>query len=255
MQVTNPMQTFTFEDKAIRIVTDDAGDPLFHANDVCRALHYTNAREALRKHVEGDGVTKRDIIDRMGRKQSANFVTEPGLYSLIMGSHKPEARRFKRWVVGDVLPTLRRTGEYRMADMMDVPPSPAAPPLEDDVSIRLTMIAQCRRLFGRDRARWLWSHLGLPIPTDDGPMMLERPMDPITRNAMQYLSDQAQIPDHGTVAAHTLFQGYMAWCAKTGQEAASRKGFGGVASLILQRHKINGLIYYSRPPEQAMTCQ
>jgi len=54
-------------------------NPLFHVGDLCDPLEYVNARDALRRHVETDDVVKRDVIDRLGRTQSANFISEPGM--------------------------------------------------------------------------------------------------------------------------------------------------------------------------------
>ena len=62
--------------------------------------------------MDGDDVQKMDTIDSLGRTQRANHVNESGLYSLILGSRKPEAKRFKKWVTSEVLPAIRKTGSY-----------------------------------------------------------------------------------------------------------------------------------------------
>lgn len=103
---------FDFDGRAIRVVTDDSGEPWFSANEVCEVLGYSNPRDAVGRHVDVDDVGKRDTIDSMGRSQAVNHVNESGLYALIFGSTKPEAKRFKRWVTSDVLPTIRKTGSY-----------------------------------------------------------------------------------------------------------------------------------------------
>lgn len=88
--------------------------PLFCAADVCAALGYANGRKAVADHCDEDDVTKRDTTDNLGRTQQTTFVNESGLYSLIMGSKLETARKFKRWVTSDVLPTIRRTGGYQI---------------------------------------------------------------------------------------------------------------------------------------------
>lgn len=106
---------FTFQNgkpHAVRIHTDDQGEPLFHVGDLCDLLEYVNARDALRRHVETDDVVKRDVIDRLGRTQSANFISEPGMWSLVFGSHAPMAKKIKRWMSSEVLPAIRKTGRY-----------------------------------------------------------------------------------------------------------------------------------------------
>ena len=106
----NTLIPFQFETHALRVQVDDAGQPWFNANDVCAALELANPRDALAKHVDSDDVAKRDIIDSLGRVQLASFVNESGLYALILGSTKDAAKRFKRWVTSEVLPSIRKTG-------------------------------------------------------------------------------------------------------------------------------------------------
>ena len=100
---------------AIRILSNEQGEPLFCAKDVAEALGYGNSREALRKHVDRDDVTKRDTIDSLGREQLTSFINESGLYSLILGSKLESARRFKHWVTSEVLPAIRKQGGYMVA--------------------------------------------------------------------------------------------------------------------------------------------
>ena len=115
---------FQFEAHAVRVQVDDAGQPWFNAADVCAALELSNPRDALVKHVDSDDVAKRDIIDNLGRTQRANHVNESGLYALILGSTKDAAKRFKRWITGEVLPAIRKTGAYSAATTMAALPAP-----------------------------------------------------------------------------------------------------------------------------------
>lgn len=103
---------FQFESNPVRVVTDDRGEPWFNAKEICDVLGYGNHRQAVDTHVDMDDVQKLDAIDNMGRKQLANHINESGLYALIFGSTKDEAKRFKRWVTHDVLPSIRKTGGY-----------------------------------------------------------------------------------------------------------------------------------------------
>ncbi len=98
----------------IRTVMID-GEPWFVGKDIAEALGYSNSRKALADHVDGedkiqnDGVTIRDSI---GREQCPTVINESGLYSLILSSKIPSAKRFKRWVTAEVLPSLRKTGGF-----------------------------------------------------------------------------------------------------------------------------------------------
>ena len=99
---------------AIRTISDERGETLFCAKDVCDVLGYGNSREALRKHVETGDVTKRDTLSNGGIQLTA-FINESGLYSLILSSKLPTARRFKHWVTSEVLPSIRKKGGYLVA--------------------------------------------------------------------------------------------------------------------------------------------
>ena len=101
----------SFENFQIRIITDEQGDPWFVAKDVCEALGYTNNRKALSDHVDEEDVTKRDTLTK-GGIQAVSCINESGLYSLILGSKLESAKRMKRWVTSEVLPSIRKTGSY-----------------------------------------------------------------------------------------------------------------------------------------------
>ncbi len=80
------------------------------AADVCAALSIANSRDAVTRLDEDEkGVA---TIDTLGGRQEMATVNESGLYSLILGSRKPEAKRFKKWVTSEVLPAIRKTGSY-----------------------------------------------------------------------------------------------------------------------------------------------
>jgi prophage antirepressor-like protein len=98
----------------IRTMSDERGEPLFCAKDVAVALGYGNSREALRKHVEQEDVTKRDT-PTAGGTQQMQYVNESGLYALILSSKLESARRFKHWVTAEVLPAIRKQGGYMVA--------------------------------------------------------------------------------------------------------------------------------------------
>jgi anti-repressor protein len=120
--MTNEMTTFTnAEFGTVRTITID-GDPWFVGKDVATILGYTNPRKALIDHVDDedktDGVTIRDSI---GREQNPIVINESGLYSLILGSKLPTAKRFKRWVTSEVLPSIRRHGLYAIDDILANP--------------------------------------------------------------------------------------------------------------------------------------
>ena len=90
------------------------GEPWFVGKDVANALGYSRERDAISNHVDKDDAVKHGVTDSMGREQQTTIINESGLYSLIFGSKLDSAKKFKRWVTSEVLPTLRKTGGYRV---------------------------------------------------------------------------------------------------------------------------------------------
>jgi len=96
------------------------GQPYFVGKDVADILGYSNSRKALIDHVdeEDKGVTK---CDTLGGKQDLIIINESGLYSLILSSKMPNAKKFKRWVTNEVLPAIRKHGLYATDDLIANP--------------------------------------------------------------------------------------------------------------------------------------
>ena len=109
-KLTTDIQIFKNEQFGqIRVVERD-GEPWFVAVDICGALDIANSRDALTRIDEDEkGVA---LTDTLGGAQEVAVVNEPGLYSLVLGSRKSEARAFKRWITHDVIPAIRKTGMY-----------------------------------------------------------------------------------------------------------------------------------------------
>lgn len=102
---------FSFENSKVRTLgTPDL--PLFVAIDVASALGFQKPSNAVSQHVDTEDLIKQEITDKLGRAQTVNCVNESGLYALIFGSKLESAKRFKRWVTSEVLPTIRKTGHY-----------------------------------------------------------------------------------------------------------------------------------------------
>ena len=96
------------------------GDVMFVAKDIATILGYSNPRDAINKHVDDEdkGVAK---CDTLGGVQDLTIINESGLYSLILSSKMPNARKFKRWVTAEVLPAIRRHGMYVTEDLIANP--------------------------------------------------------------------------------------------------------------------------------------
>ena len=104
----NNLKVFSSEDFGEIRVVEKEGQPWFVAKDVCDILEIQNTTDAT-KRLDADEVTRFNLGGLTGE---TNLVNEYGLYSLILGSRKPEAKKFKRWVTHEVLPSIRQNGGY-----------------------------------------------------------------------------------------------------------------------------------------------
>lgn len=116
--MTNEIQTFNFNAATLRILTDESGGPWFSGQDVCNILD--TGTNHLREYLDEDEITniRTTDIGQNGGKAPV-FISEPGLYKLIMRSRKPEAKEFQRWVIHEVLPTIRKHGIYATENTID----------------------------------------------------------------------------------------------------------------------------------------
>jgi prophage antirepressor-like protein len=109
---------FEYEGRQLRTVIID-GELWFVAKDVCEILEIANSRDAIGRLDEDEkGVV---LTDTPGGRQEVAAVNEPGLYALVLGSRKPEAKSFKRWITHEVIPVIRKTGTYTVAQNNVVP--------------------------------------------------------------------------------------------------------------------------------------
>lgn len=113
----NELKTFQNPKFGTIRTTTINGEPWFVAADVCKALDLNNNRMAIeRLDVDEKGVSS---IDTPGGKQELTIVNEPGLYALVLGSRKPEAKAFKRWITHEVIPTIRKHGAYMTPEKVE----------------------------------------------------------------------------------------------------------------------------------------
>lgn len=130
----NEMQIFQNPEFGTVRTVELNGEPWLVGKDVAEALGYSNTRKALADHVEAEdkGVTK---CDTLGGTQELTIINESGLYSLVLSSKLPTAKKFRKWVTGEVLPSIRKHGAYMTQETLQ------AALLSPD-----TMIALCQQL-------------------------------------------------------------------------------------------------------------
>jgi prophage antirepressor-like protein len=123
----NNLEVFEFEGNKVRTQIDQDGNVWFRVKDVCEVLGVKNYRDVVAK-LEKDDVDLIDTIDSLGRTQSVRYTNESGLYDIVLQSRKPEARKFRRWVTSEVLPSIRKTGSYSLT-----PPTLDSYQIEDPI--------------------------------------------------------------------------------------------------------------------------
>ena len=121
----NKIEIFRNEEfGTVRTLTID-GEPYFVGKDVAEILGYSDTAKAIRTHVD-DEDKQIFKVDEMATLKTSNYgmyiINESGLYSLILSSKLPNAKRFKRWVTAEVLPSIRKTGSYNSPDYSSLSP-------------------------------------------------------------------------------------------------------------------------------------
>lgn len=135
---------FSFEENAVRVL-NRSGESWFVLTDVCRVLGIGNPSDVAKRLDDDEKTTidTRDIIadcELDPRVQSLAIINESGLYSLILTSRKAAAKRFKKWVTAEVLPTIRKTGSYNAGPAMD--PMQA---LDDPVTLQTLLLTNIEK--------------------------------------------------------------------------------------------------------------
>ena len=110
--MTSELQVFNFDGQYEVRVIEQAGEPWFVAKDVCDVLGMADTHTAVR--ALDDDEKGRQKLPTLGGMQDMTVINESGLYTLIMRSNKPQAKRFRKWVTSEVLPSIRRTGAYSL---------------------------------------------------------------------------------------------------------------------------------------------
>jgi prophage antirepressor-like protein len=135
------LSIFEFNDSPVRVSAGQDGATWFVAADVCRVLEIGNHRQATAglENDEKDGVS---ISDAIGRIQETTCISESGLYALIFKSRKPQAKAFRKWVTGEVLPAIRKSGRF------EAPASATPAPLSLESVLEHAFQASARLLDG-----------------------------------------------------------------------------------------------------------
>ena len=111
----NEVQLFNFENHEVRSLLLN-NEPWFVGKDVAEVLGYERADNAIRNHIDKEDKLMHQI-SASGQNRNMTIINESGLYSLVLSSKLPSAKKFKRWVTSEVLPALRKTGQYQVKEL------------------------------------------------------------------------------------------------------------------------------------------
>ncbi|KHQ50298.1 BRO-N domain-containing protein [Mameliella alba] len=170
---------FDFDEQAVRVVMR-GDDPWFVAADVCRVLDIGNSRDATARLDDDERLTVGNPDGQTGRggARQLTIISESGLYALVLTSRKPEARRFRKWITAEVLPSLRRSGTYQVptADAgidADTDAGTVAGMPMQEAALWLQMVREARLTRGTRAATSVWDRSPLPALAQLAPARAE----------------------------------------------------------------------------------
>ena len=203
LAMNNELLPFAFEDKLVRTMLDAQGEPWFVAKDVALALGYQWAGIRNVQHIPKEWRLVESVSTSFGEKQTW-FLSEQGLYFFVARSDKPAALPFQKWLAGEVLPALRRTGTYALAEQ-DKAVGPQAPAWLGSLS-RVQRL-HCLRLAVQARQRFC-GYLALP----------EQGTEDVTLD--NFIRTCCRQDEDGSRCAVELYREFAAWCERRGSTHA-----------------------------------
>lgn len=175
--------SFAYTSIPVRVILID-DQPWFVASDIASILGYRDAANMARNLDEDEKATH--MVSTPGSDQPMTVISESGLYNAIFKSRRDEAQAFRKWVTADLLPTLRRTGRYSLADRAQPLVSADIDPPRIMAAVALANAA--RKLYGLATARRVWVQCGLPVAPEDRPG--DDRADPLAATIAGWASDQ-----------------------------------------------------------------
>lgn len=246
---------FAFDAALVRVVRDDANEPWFCAKDVALALGYQWNGVSCITHVPEEWRRVRSVLTLRRGEQETWFLSEQGLYFFLGRSDKPKALPFQKWLAGDVLPTLRKTGNYTMpgaaqggvssSDRYILPDVPEMYHLRPAMRQRLWQDAlQTARLdnAGSDVAAQWFATLCRMMAAGHAP---RGGVDETTRRILQFADERCRAEHNGRVSAAALYEAFtLWWCSHFDDPVPSQHIFGRVMSWRYIQSKRGGKSCY-----------
>ena len=223
---------FSFEGHELRVVRDAAGEPLFVAKDVALALGYTWKGISTVSHIPEEWRRVYSVQTLRGDDQNMQVITEQGLYFFLGRSDKPKALPFQKWLAGEVLPAIRRTGRY-------VAPSAQAEvlPSSGDTLFGVPLPASVNTLRTSHRIQLLMSAIQIAkMPPEQARATaaqfgrlcdmaaILKAKQPVNAQLLRWVKLHL-VPSENRIQAQKLYDAYVQWCYDEGVPAGTRKAF------------------------------
>lgn len=214
--MSNAIQPFAFEDKLVRTLLDEQGEPWFVAKDVALALGYQWNGAACIAHVPEEWRGVRTVLTLRRGEQEMLTLSEQGLYFFVARSDKPAALPFQRWLAGEVLPSLRRTGRYALTEQ-DKAVGPQVPAWLGALTrvqrlhcLRLAVQARQQEEPGNVEEIFLrfCGYLALP----------EQGTEDVSLDS--FVRTRCRQDEDGSLSAVELYREFAAWCERRGSTHA-----------------------------------
>jgi prophage antirepressor-like protein len=235
------LQSFGFGEQLVRAI-DRNGAAWFVAKDICSALDIANPSDALKKldEDEKDGI---GLTDDIGRLNTTLIVSEGGMYTLVLrcrDATKPGTlpHRFRKWVTSEVLPAIRRTGQYEPLavendeEAEDAPITldrmPQTPDGFERLRAGLHLVREARIAFGTSAARKAWKWIGLPDLSAAEPMAMPAPnmvLHERNRSVAEWVEERCELVPGHREASQSLYANYEDWCGRNNVQATTWTGF------------------------------
>ena len=215
------LKSFFFRGDEVRVVLDENGEPLFVGKDVAQSLGYSSTNMVTIFQSVPNEWKGSNRIATLGGEQDMLILTEQGLYFFLCRSDKPTARPFQKWLAGEVLPSIRRTGSYSLP--MTPPPAPNKPRASDLLSslglsedvltlnrslrVRLLGIAARVALMDPEQESRLFATFGKLCIVATAHRREEQDESPASRFMRERL-----VPSRGQIQARKLYEAFTDWC-------------------------------------------
>lgn len=248
--MTERLMPFAFEEQLMRCRLDENGEPWFVAKDVALALGYQWNGVSRIAHVPEEWRRVTSVVTLRGDEQNMQLLSEQGLYFFVARSDKPKALPFQKWLAGEVLPSLRRTGRYALPEAGEE--APDLPVIPEMYALRPTMrqrlwqdALQTARLDNGGSAAAVRWFARLCRMVTARPVGEAEPDRECAARILRFADEECRRDAGGRVNASRLYEAFaLWWCARFADSVPAIHVFGRVMPARFAKVKRGGKTWY-----------